>query len=52
MIYERDGERPKQGTLKVSFDPPQIDEEDREAVNEQCLVFYNMNLTEAVIEAF
>lgn len=52
MIYERDEERPKQGTLKVSFDPPQIDEEDREAVNEQCLVFYNMNLTEAVIEAF
>jgi len=52
MIYDRDGERPKHGTLKVSFDPPQIDEEDREAVKEQILAFYNMNLTEAVIEAF
>jgi hypothetical protein len=52
MIYDRDGERPKPETLKVSFDPPQITEEDRQAVNEQCMVFYNMNLTEAVIEAF
>jgi len=52
MIYDRDGERPKLDTLKVNIDPPQITEEDREAVNEQCMVFYSMKLTEAVIDAF
>eukprot|EP00092_Neocalanus_flemingeri_P036758 GFUD01040018.1.p1 GENE.GFUD01040018.1~~GFUD01040018.1.p1 ORF type:complete len:306 (-),score=87.80 GFUD01040018.1:77-946(-) len=52
MIYDRDEERPKPKSLKVTFDPPHIEEDDIESVKEQCLVFYNMRLTEAVIEAF
>eukprot|EP00092_Neocalanus_flemingeri_P103460 GFUD01132414.1.p1 GENE.GFUD01132414.1~~GFUD01132414.1.p1 ORF type:complete len:291 (-),score=78.79 GFUD01132414.1:151-1023(-) len=52
MIYDIDGERPKPESLKVSFDPPNTTEDDIESLKEQCLVFYNKRLAEAVIEAF
>eukprot|EP00092_Neocalanus_flemingeri_P056583 GFUD01067098.1.p1 GENE.GFUD01067098.1~~GFUD01067098.1.p1 ORF type:complete len:291 (-),score=71.71 GFUD01067098.1:193-1065(-) len=52
MIYDRDEERPKPETLKVTFDPPHMSDDDRQAVKEQCMVFYSMRLTEAVIAAF
>jgi len=52
MLYDREEERPKFGSLKLKFEPMSIDEEDRREVENQIVAFYKMNLVEAVIEAF
>jgi len=52
MLYDRDEERPKDGTLKISFDAQDVSEEDKEDMIKQCDVFYRMRLTDAVLSAF
>ena len=51
MLYERDAERPKPGSLKVKFEP-ELDEEATESVKESMNAFYEMTLCEAISEAF
>jgi len=51
MLYDKDAERPQQGSLKVSFDPPMGEEEEEEITN-QCEVFYRFTLSEAIAKIF
>jgi hypothetical protein len=52
MLYDREEERPKFGSLKLEFEPKNVDEEDQREVEKQIGAFYKMNLVEAVLEAF
>jgi len=52
MIYDREEERPKLGSLKLKFDPEEMAEEDERLIQEQISAFYKLSLAEAVIEAF
>ena len=52
MLYDKDGERPKPGSLKVKFEP-EFDEESTESVRESIhAAFYEIPLCEALSEAF
>jgi len=52
MLYDKDGERPKPGSLKVKFEP-EFDEESTESVRESIhTAFYEIPLCEALSEAF
>ena len=51
MLYDKDGERPKQDSLQIEVNPS-LDEESLEGIKEQIEVFYEMSLSEAVNEAF
>merc|ERR1719430_3115720 len=52
MIYDREEERPKMGSLKLKFEPEELAEEDEKEVQEQISAFYKMDLADAVSEAF
>jgi len=52
MIYDKEEERPKMGSLKLKFEPEELAEEDEKAVQEQIGAFYKMELSDAVTEAF
>lgn len=52
LNYEKDGERPKPESLRVTLMGHQLTQEDRDAFNEQCTVFYTHRLAQAVVEAF
>jgi len=52
LNYEKDGERPKPESLRVTLMGQQLSQEDRDAFNEQCVVFYTHRLAEAVVAAF
>ena len=51
MLYDKDGERPKQDSLQIEFNPS-LDEESLGGIKEQIEVFYEMSLSEAVNETF
>ena len=51
MVYDTDGERPREQSVKVDFDSP-VDEETLEKVEEDCDVFYTMTLVDALTAAF
>jgi len=50
MIYNRDEERPKDGSVKIIF--PNGSDEDNDDLKENCSLFYEFSLSEAVSEAF
>jgi len=50
--YDRDGERPRPGSLKVSLAGQEMTQDDRDAFDDQCAVFYTHRLSEAVYTAF
>jgi len=50
--YDKDGERPRPESLRVTLVGQQLTAEDRDAFNEQCKVFYTHRLAEAVLAAF
>lgn len=52
MIYDKEEERPKMGSLKLKFEPEELAEEDEKEVQEQISAFYKMDLSDAVSEAF
>jgi len=52
MIYDKEEERPKMGSLKLKFEPEELAEEDEKAVQEQIGAFYKMELSDAVTDAF
>jgi len=52
LHYDRDGERPRPGSLKVSLTGQEMTQDDRDAFDEQCAVFYTHRLSEAVHAAF
>ena len=51
MLYDKDAERPKPGSLKWKFEP-ELDEETTKGVKESMNAFYEMTLCEAISEAF
>ena len=51
MVYDSDRERPREQSVKVTFDPP-VDEETQKQVEEDCEVFYRLTLLEALTETF
>ena len=51
MVYDLDGERPREQSVKVTFDP-QVDDETMQDVEEDCEVFYRMTLLEALTQTF
>ena len=51
MLYDKDEERPKEGSVQLDF-TPQLDEEDLENVRKLFESVYEMSLCEAVEEAF
>ena len=51
LLYEKNAERPKPGSLKVTFEP-ELDEEALESVKESMNAFYEMTLCEAITQAF
>ena len=51
MLYEKDEDRPKEGSVQLDF-TPQLSEEDLENVKEHFEAFYEESLCEAVEKAF
>lgn len=52
LNYEKDAERPKPGSLKVTLVGQEMTQDDRNAFDDQCAVFYTHRLADAVVEAF
>ena len=51
MLYDKDAERPQQGSVKIEVDPP-LDDESNENMQEQIEVFYDMEICDAISEVF
>ena len=51
MTYDSDMERPRQQSLKLTFEPL-IDEETMNVVEKQCHLFYRNSLSKALTEVF